>query len=320
MLHRFFEDRTCSRQSFHIWIVCLFKPRYCGISGLKLSQLWRPKERAAKPSAQDAPKICGPKTPFPALEVTMVVSLVVEPTHPKNMRKSNLDHLRQVRIGVKIKRSLSCHHLVFLNVIYSSGGFRKKIRISNHLEGLSNHLEGFFGWSSHPSPIWNVPNELFHFAISGESRIGGFHPWDTRPRLVKLKSGRLIFFLENTRKSLLDLRWHKSIKNWMGPGTNRPLSCDQAIKILRLRGPSSGDILEFTKKMYLTNCTRLYDPFLLNSRAMLQISSGNVHAHNHTWIYTYSLLHTKNIPSRELTYPTLGKGKSSSKWTFQGIC
>ena len=27
-----------------------------------------------------------------------------------------------------------------------------------------------------------------------------------------------------------------------------------------------------------------------------------------------------NIPSRELTYPTLGKGKSSSKVTFDGIC
>ena len=27
-----------------------------------------------------------------------------------------------------------------------------------------------------------------------------------------------------------------------------------------------------------------------------------------------------NIPSRELTYPTLGKGKSSSKVNFDGIC
>jgi len=27
-----------------------------------------------------------------------------------------------------------------------------------------------------------------------------------------------------------------------------------------------------------------------------------------------------NIPSRELTYPTLGKGKSSSKCHFWGIC
>ena len=26
------------------------------------------------------------------------------------------------------------------------------------------------------------------------------------------------------------------------------------------------------------------------------------------------------LPSRKLTYPTWGKGKSSSKWTFQGIC
>ena len=26
------------------------------------------------------------------------------------------------------------------------------------------------------------------------------------------------------------------------------------------------------------------------------------------------------LPSRELTYPTLGKGKSSSKVTFDGIC
>ena len=26
------------------------------------------------------------------------------------------------------------------------------------------------------------------------------------------------------------------------------------------------------------------------------------------------------IPSRGLTYPTLGKGKSSSKWHFLGIC
>jgi len=25
-------------------------------------------------------------------------------------------------------------------------------------------------------------------------------------------------------------------------------------------------------------------------------------------------------PSRKLTYPTWGKGKSSSKWTFRGIC
>ena len=28
----------------------------------------------------------------------------------------------------------------------------------------------------------------------------------------------------------------------------------------------------------------------------------------------------KNIPSRELTYPTLGKGKSYSKCHFWGIC
>jgi len=28
----------------------------------------------------------------------------------------------------------------------------------------------------------------------------------------------------------------------------------------------------------------------------------------------------RNMPSRELTYPTLGKGKSSSKVTFDGIC
>jgi len=28
----------------------------------------------------------------------------------------------------------------------------------------------------------------------------------------------------------------------------------------------------------------------------------------------------EEIPSRELTYPTLGKGKSSSKVTFDGIC
>jgi len=28
----------------------------------------------------------------------------------------------------------------------------------------------------------------------------------------------------------------------------------------------------------------------------------------------------KVIPSRELTYPTLGKGKSSSKCHFWGIC
>jgi len=28
----------------------------------------------------------------------------------------------------------------------------------------------------------------------------------------------------------------------------------------------------------------------------------------------------KLIPSRKLAYPTWGKGKSSSKWTFQGIC
>ena len=27
-----------------------------------------------------------------------------------------------------------------------------------------------------------------------------------------------------------------------------------------------------------------------------------------------------SIPSGELTYPTFGKGKSSSKLTFQGIC
>ena len=28
----------------------------------------------------------------------------------------------------------------------------------------------------------------------------------------------------------------------------------------------------------------------------------------------------KNIPSRKLTYPTLGKGKSSSNMIFDGIC
>ena len=31
-------------------------------------------------------------------------------------------------------------------------------------------------------------------------------------------------------------------------------------------------------------------------------------------------LNFKNVPSRELTYPTLGKGKSSSKCHFWGIC
>jgi len=34
----------------------------------------------------------------------------------------------------------------------------------------------------------------------------------------------------------------------------------------------------------------------------------------------YTRLSEEDIPSRGLTYPTLGKGKSSSKCHFLGIC
>ena len=36
--------------------------------------------------------------------------------------------------------------------------------------------------------------------------------------------------------------------------------------------------------------------------------------------HLFGLSNPDLLPSRKLTYPTWGKGKSSSKWTFQGIC
>ena len=36
------------------------------------------------------------------------------------------------------------------------------------------------------------------------------------------------------------------------------------------------------------------------------------------WLLVSSIIVKTSLPSRGLTYPTLGKGKSSSKWTFQG--
>ena len=73
----------------------------------------------------------------------------------------------------------------FKRDIYSSGGFRKKIRISNHLEGLSNHLEGFLGWSSHPSPIWNAAKRVVsccHFR--------GIQDWRVSPMRHKTLVGQ----------------------------------------------------------------------------------------------------------------------------------
>ena len=142
---QFFEDRTCSHQSWHIRTETLnFGPQgtCCQtISPGCTKDLWT--QNALSGLGGDNGCLVGGWFP----------------THLKKMRKSNLDHLRQVRSGVKIKNSLSCHHLGFCCDIYSSGG-RKKNRIlitwKGFLVGQAIH---------HPSGMWS--NELFHFAMPG---------------------------------------------------------------------------------------------------------------------------------------------------------
>ena len=58
--------------------------------------------------------------------------------------------------------------------------------------------------------------------------------------------------------------------------------------------------------------------FCKTARDLHTITAGLEHmARPRSWIYTKF---KRGVPSRELTYPTLGKGKSSSKCHFWGIC
>ena len=83
---------------------------------------------------------------------------------------------------------------------------------------------------------------------------------------------------------------------------------------------------------FLTNWNLFFDPSLTHDKPMtnrdkpwgqfacLVVSTWKIVVKNGASSSPIFGVNMKNIPSRELTYPTLGKGKSSSKCHFGGIC
>ena len=105
-------------------------------------------------------------------------------------------------------------------------------------------------------------------------------------RLKKVgKTGLMIFFDENVSRELF--------KSWFSDGFDKLVAKKHVFKRKKKRGNKNPEV-----------------------RSAGRCEDGQLKWWNDcSWLFL-----RKDIPSRELTYPTFGKGKSSSKLPFQEIC